>query len=76
MYEDDTVRLFGVANLLKNKKNNSNNWERDDIPDVKQQALTGKYDHNFDAPGSDFVRAHNYNFHNTDQPENTKTDVK
>lgn len=76
MYEDDTIRLFGVADLLKNKKNNSNNWERDDIPDVKPQALTGKYDHNFDAPGSDFVRAHQYNFHNTDQPENTKTDVK
>ena len=76
MYEDDTIRLFGVANLLKNKKNNSNNWDRDDIPDVKPQALTGKYDHNFDAPGSDFVRAHNYNFHNIDQPENTKSDVK
>ena len=76
MYEDDTIRLYGVADLLKNKKNNSNNWERDDIPDIKQQALTGKYDHNFDAPGSDFVRAHQYNFHNTEQPENTKTDVK
>ena len=76
MYEDDTIRLFGIANLLKNKKNNSNNWERDDIPDIKPQALTGKYDHNFDAPGSDFVRAHQYNFHNTNQPENTKSDVK
>jgi len=76
MYEDDTIRLYGVADLLKNKKNNSNNWERDDIPDIKQQALTGKYDHNFDAPGSDFVRAHQYNFHNTEQPENTKTDVQ
>jgi hypothetical protein len=61
MYEDDTIRLFGVANLLKNKKNDKDNWERDDIPDIKEQALTGKYDHNFDAPGSDFQRAHHYN---------------
>ena len=75
MYEDDTIRLFGVANLLKNKKNDKDNWERDDIPDIKEQALTGKYDHNFDAPGSDFQRAHHYNFNNADQPENTKSDI-
>ena len=74
MYEDDTIRLFGVANILKNKKDKSNNWENDDFPDIKSQELTGKYDHNFDAPGSDFQRAHHYNFNNADQPENTKTD--
>ena len=74
MYEDDTIRLFGVANILKNKKDKSNNWENDDFPDIKSQELTGKYDHNFDAPGSDFQRAHQYNFNNADQPENTKTD--
>ena len=75
MYEDDTIRLFGVANILKNKKDKSNNWENDDIPDIKHQELTGKYDHNFDALGSDFQRAHHYNFNNVEQPENTKTDV-
>jgi len=75
MYEDDTIRLFGVANILKNKKNKSDNWDNDDIPDIKHQPLTGKYDHNFDALGSDFQRAHNYNFKNIDQPENTKTEV-
>ena len=74
MYEDDTIRLFGVANILRNKKDKNDNWERDDIPDIKHQELTGKYDHNFDAPGSDFQRAHQYNFNNADQPENTKTD--
>jgi hypothetical protein len=51
MYEDDTIRLFGVANILKNRKDKSDNWERDDIPDIKEQPLTGKYDHNFDALG-------------------------
>ena len=75
MYEDDTIRLFGVANILKNRKNKNDNWERDDIPDIKEQPLTGKYDHNFDALGSDFQRAHQYNFNNIDQPENTKTEV-
>jgi hypothetical protein len=75
MYEDDTIRLFGVANILKNKKDKNDNWERDDMPDIKHQELTGKYDHNFDAPGSDFQRAHQYNFNNIEQPENTKTDV-
>jgi hypothetical protein len=64
MYEDDTIRLFGVANILKNRKDKNDNWERDDIPDIKEQPLTGKYDHNFDALGSDFQRAHQYNFNN------------
>ena len=75
MYEYDTIRLFGVANILKNKKDKNDNWERDDIPDIKEQSLTGKYDHNFDALGSDFQRAHQYNINNIDQPENTKTEV-
>jgi len=75
MYEDDTIRLFGVANILKNKKDKNDNWDNDDIPDIKHQPLTGKYDHNFDALGSDFQRAHQYNFNNVEQPENTKTDV-
>ena len=65
MYEDDTIRQFGVANILKNKKDKNDNWDNDDIPDIKHRPLTGKYDHNFDALGSDFQRAHNYNFKNS-----------
>ena len=44
--------------------NDNYDMDNDDIPDIKHQPLTGKYDHNFDALGSDFQRAHNYNFKN------------
>jgi len=76
MWFDETPRLFSVAEILKKKKNKEDNYERDDIPDIKKQELTGKYDTNFDALGSDFERAHNYNLNNIQQPENTKDDVE
>lgn len=76
MWFDDTPRLFSVAEILKKKKNKEDNYEIDDFPDVKKQELTGKYDTNFDALGSDFERAHNYNLNNIQQPENTKSEVE
>ena len=76
MWFDETPRLFSVADMLQKKKNKDDNYEFDDIPDVKKQELTGKYDKNFDALGSDFERAHNYNLNNIQQPENTKSDVE
>ena len=76
MWFDETPRLFSVAEILKKKKNREDNYERDDIPDVKKQELTGKYDKNFDALGSDFERAHNYNLNNIQQPESTKPDIE
>jgi len=76
MWFDETPRLFSVAEILKKKKNKEDNYDRDDIPDVKKQELTGKYDTNFDALGSDFERAHNYNLNNIQQPENTKDEVE
>lgn len=76
MWFDETPRLLSVAEILKKKKNKEDNYDRDDIPDVKKQELTGKYDTNFDALGSDFERAHNYNLNNIQQPENTKDDVE
>ena len=75
MWFDETPRLLSVAEILKKKKNREDNYDRDDITDVKKQELTGKYDKNFDALGSDFERAHNYNLNNIQQPENTKDDV-
>ena len=75
MWYDETPRLFSVANMLQKKKNKEDNYEFDDFPDVKTQALTGKYDNNFDALGSDFERAHSYNLNNIQQPEFTKSDV-
>ena len=76
MWFDETPRLFTVADMLQKKKNKDDNYERDDIPDVKKQELTGKYDNSCDALGSDFERAHNYNLNNIKQPENTKSDVE
>ena len=76
MWFDETPRLLSVAEILKKKKNREDNYDRDDITDVKKQELTGKYDKNFDALGSDFERAHNYNLNNIQQPENTKDDVE
>ena len=76
MWFDETPRLFTVAEMLKKKKNKDDNYERDDIPDVKKQELTGKYDKNFDALGSDFERAHNYTLSNIQQPDNTKPDIE
>ena len=75
MWFDETPRLLTVADILQKKKNKDDNYEFDDFPDVKAQSMTGKYDNNFDAPGSDFERAHNYNLNNIQQPENTKSDV-
>ena len=76
MWFDETPRLFTVVDMLQKKKNKEDNYDRDDIPDTKKQELTGKYDKNFDALGSDFERAHNYNLNNIQQPENTKPDVE
>ena len=76
MWFDETPRLFSVADMLQKKKNKDDNYEFDDIPDIKKQELTGKYDKNFDALGSDFERAHNYNLNNIQQPENTKPEVE
>ena len=75
-FYDKKARLFSVADMLQKKKNGDDNYERDDIPDIKKQELTGKYDKNFDALGSDFERAHNYNLNNIQQPENAKDDVE
>ena len=72
---DETPRLFSVADILRKRKNKDDDYEFEDFPDTKEQYATGKYDNNFDALGSEFERAHNYDFNNVKQPENTIPDI-
>ena len=63
MWFDETPRLFSIADILQKRSNKNENYsERDDIPEIKEQPLTGKYNHNCDALGSDFAKAHYYDF--------------
>ena len=73
---DETPRLFSVADILQKRKNKDDDYEFEDFPDTKEYHTTGKYDNNFDALGSEFERAHNYDFNNVKQPENTETDIE
>lgn len=73
---DETPRLFSVADILRKRKNNDDMYDMDDFPDIKEQHMAGKYDSNFDALGSEFERAHSYNFNDIKQPENTEPDIE
>ena len=69
--EDDNQNL-----LLKRRKQNKENWSRDDdFPDIEQSKFTGHTNSNFSTNSADSFRfAHEYNFKSIPQPENTKPD--
>lgn len=72
---DETPRLFSVADILRKRKNKDDDYEFEDFPNIGEQHTTGTYDSNFDALGSEFERAHTFDYKNVKQPENTESDI-